>query len=89
MNILTTYTLKYLRLNRKRTAVTVLGVIGRACGRGQRRFRSEINSKEFFINDLKFILSYPVVEHQGEPCISRMDLTKLIALSLRIRREPA
>jgi putative ABC transport system permease protein len=27
MNILTTYTLKYLRLNRKRTAVTVLGVI--------------------------------------------------------------
>jgi putative ABC transport system permease protein len=27
MSILTTYTLKYLRLNRKRTAVTVLGVI--------------------------------------------------------------
>ena len=27
MNILTSYTLKYLRLNRKRTAVTVLGVI--------------------------------------------------------------
>src|SRR5512138_3783799 len=27
MNILTTYTLKYLRLNRKRTAVTILGVI--------------------------------------------------------------
>ncbi|HLO27740.1 MAG TPA: FtsX-like permease family protein [Anaerolineales bacterium] len=27
MNILTTYTLKYLRLNRKRTAVTVLGVL--------------------------------------------------------------
>lgn len=27
MNILTTYTLKYLRLNRKRTGVTVLGVI--------------------------------------------------------------
>jgi len=26
MNILTTYTLKYLRLNRKRTAVTILGV---------------------------------------------------------------
>ncbi|HEX9011888.1 MAG TPA: hypothetical protein VF813_00170, partial [Anaerolineaceae bacterium] len=27
MNILTTYTLKYLRLNQKRTAVTILGVI--------------------------------------------------------------
>jgi putative ABC transport system permease protein len=27
MNILTTYTLKYLRLNRKRTTVTILGVI--------------------------------------------------------------
>ncbi len=27
MNILTTYTLKYLRLNKKRTAVTILGVI--------------------------------------------------------------
>ncbi len=35
MNILTTYTLKYLRLNRKRTAVTILGVIlsaGLICG---------------------------------------------------------
>jgi hypothetical protein len=27
MNILTTYTLKYLRLNKKRTAVTIMGVI--------------------------------------------------------------
>src|ERR1044071_6240123 len=27
MTILTTYTLKYLRLNRKRTAVTILGVV--------------------------------------------------------------
>src|SRR5919198_2866675 len=27
MNILTTYTLKYLRLNRRRTAVTILGVV--------------------------------------------------------------
>ena len=27
MNILTSYTLKYLRLNKKRTAVTILGVI--------------------------------------------------------------
>ena len=27
MNILSTYTLKYLRLNKRRTAVTILGVI--------------------------------------------------------------
>src|SRR5512133_1874869 len=27
MNILTTYTLKYLRLNKRRTAVTILGVV--------------------------------------------------------------
>jgi len=27
MNVLTTYTLKYLRLNQKRTAVTILGVV--------------------------------------------------------------
>src|SRR5215813_12614925 len=27
MNILTSYTLKYLRLNKKRTAVTILGVV--------------------------------------------------------------
>src|SRR3954471_15796672 len=27
MNILTTYTLKYLRLNKKRTAVTIVGVV--------------------------------------------------------------
>jgi putative ABC transport system permease protein len=27
MNVLTTYTLKYLRLNKKRTAVTIVGVV--------------------------------------------------------------
>lgn len=59
---------------------------GYTCGAGQRRFRCEINSKEFFINDLKFILSYPVLEHLGEACISRMDLTKLIEPVMRPSR---
>jgi N-acetylmuramoyl-L-alanine amidase len=56
------------------------------CGLGQRRFRCEINSKEFFINDLKFILSYPVLENAGQACISRMDLTKLIEPVMRPSR---
>lgn len=59
---------------------------GFTCGLGQRRFRCEVNSKEFFINDLKFILSYSVLEHLGQPCISRMDLTKLIEPVMRPSR---
>jgi N-acetylmuramoyl-L-alanine amidase len=59
---------------------------GFTCGLGQRRFRCEINSKEFFINDLKFILSYPILENLGQPCISRMDLTKLIEPVMRPSR---
>jgi N-acetylmuramoyl-L-alanine amidase len=57
-----------------------------SCGLGQRRFRCDLNSKEFFINDLKFILSYPIVENLGSPCISRMDLTKLIEPVMRPSR---
>lgn len=59
---------------------------GYTCGAGQRRFRCEINSKEFFINDLKFILSYPILEHLGQACVSRMDLTKLIEPVMRPSR---
>jgi N-acetylmuramoyl-L-alanine amidase len=59
---------------------------GFSCGLGQRRFRCEINSKEFFINDLKFILSYPILENLGQPCVSRMDLTKLIEPVMRPSR---
>src|SRR5215204_3705340 len=43
-----------------------------------RSLRAIKNSPEFFINNLKFILSYPAVEHEGQLCISRMDLVKLI-----------
>lgn len=53
---------------------------------GARSLRGKANSVEFFINNLKFNLSYPIVEHNGELCISRMDLTKLIEPVLRPSR---
>src|SRR5688500_16283106 len=43
-----------------------------------RSLRAVKNSQEFYINNLKFILSYPAVEHEGVICVSRMDLVKLI-----------
>jgi N-acetylmuramoyl-L-alanine amidase len=48
-----------------------------------RSLRAVKNSAEFYINNLKFILSYPAVEHEGVLCISRMDLVKLIEPVMR------
>ena len=48
-----------------------------------RSLRGQLSSFEFFINNLKFILSYPVVECDGHLCLSRMDLTKLIEPVMR------
>lgn len=50
---------------------------------GQRSLKGEISSKDFLINNIKFNLSYPVVEHDGHICLSRMDLTKLLEPVLR------
>ena len=50
---------------------------------GRRSLRGRANTVEFFINNLKFNLSYPVVEHQGHLCMSRMDLTKLVEPVMR------
>lgn len=50
---------------------------------GSRSLRGQANSAEFFINNLKFILSYPVVEIGGRLCVSRMDLVKVIEPVLR------
>jgi N-acetylmuramoyl-L-alanine amidase len=50
---------------------------------GSRSLRGTVNSVEFFINNLKFNLSYPIVEHDGHLCISRMDLTKLVEPVMR------
>jgi N-acetylmuramoyl-L-alanine amidase len=51
-----------------------------------RSLRGEANSVEFFINGLKFNLSYPVAEHGDQLCVSRMDLTKVIEPVLRPSR---
>jgi N-acetylmuramoyl-L-alanine amidase len=51
-----------------------------------RSLRGEANSVEFLINGLKFNLSYPIAEHDGRLCVSRMDLTKVIEPVLRPSR---
>ena len=48
-----------------------------------RSLRAVKDSPDFYINNLKFILSYPAVEVNGEICISRMDLVKLIEPVMR------
>jgi N-acetylmuramoyl-L-alanine amidase len=50
---------------------------------GPRSLRGQAGSVEFFINNLKFNLSYPVVEYAGKLCVSRMDLVKVIEPVLR------
>ena len=50
---------------------------------GMRSLRGRAKSPEFYINNLKFNLSYPVIEHEGHLCMSRMDLTKLIEPVMR------
>ena len=54
----------------------VLGAPGRS-------LRGSIGSNELYINNLKFVLSYPVEDVRGEPIVSRMDLTKVIEPVLR------
>jgi N-acetylmuramoyl-L-alanine amidase len=51
-----------------------------------RSLRGEDGSVEFLINGLKFNLSYPIAEHDGQLCVSRMDLTKVIEPVLRPSR---
>ncbi|XHR28485.1 MAG: N-acetylmuramoyl-L-alanine amidase [Chthoniobacteraceae bacterium] len=53
---------------------------------GNRSLRGQVGSPEFYINNLKFVLSYPVAEINGRPSISRMDLTKLLEPVLRPSR---
>lgn len=51
-----------------------------------RSLRGQNGSKELYINNLKFILSFPIAEKGGQLLISRMDLTKLIEPVLRPSR---
>jgi len=51
-----------------------------------RSLRGAVGSNELYINNLKFILSYPIEEANGEPIVSRMDLSKIIEPVLRPSR---
>ncbi len=53
---------------------------------GVRSVRAAVGSPDFFINNLKFILSYPAIERDGKVCISRLDLVKLIEPVMRPSR---
>ncbi len=53
---------------------------------GVRSIRASAGSPDFFINNLKFILSYPAIDRDGHVCISRMDLVKLVEPVMRPSR---
>jgi len=55
-------------------------------GSGGRSLRGTVGSNELYINNLKFVLSYPIEQVGGEPIVSRMDLTKVIEPVLRPSR---
>lgn len=59
---------------------------GIALGAGNRSLSGSRGSAELYINGLKFILSYPIAEKDGELLVSRMDLTKLIEPVMRPSR---
>ena len=65
-----------------------LGLVNRANNAfavisGHRSLRGSAGSVEFYINGLKFNLSYPIAEVDGKLVVSRMDLTKVIEPVLR------
>lgn len=51
--------------------------------RGRRSLRAVRDSREFEVNGIKQILSFPVIERNGEWWISRMDLSKTIEPAFR------
>ncbi len=50
------------------------------------RMQGAVNSRELYLNGLKFILSFPVVAVDGRPSLSRIDLSKLVEPVLRPTR---
>ncbi len=45
--------------------------------------RATVGNQDLYINNVRFILSYPVISHQGKILFSRLDLAKLIDPVLR------
>lgn len=66
--------------------LTRAGNHGLSLGAGARSLRGAVGSNELYINNLKFILSYPIAEANGRPIVSRMDLTKVIEPVMRPSR---
>jgi len=56
---------------------------------GRSLLKGHSDSQEFYISQLKFILSYPIREILGELCMSRMDLVKLLEPVLRPSKIPS
>ncbi len=56
--------------------------------RGRRSLRATRDSREFEVNGIKHVLSFPVVERNGDWWISRMDLGKTIEPAFRPERVP-
>jgi N-acetylmuramoyl-L-alanine amidase len=50
------------------------------------RMQGGLNSRELYLNGLKFILSYPIIKVDDKLVISRMDLSKLVEPVLRPAR---
>ena len=50
------------------------------------RMQGGVNSRELYLNGLKFILSYPVIKVDDKVLLSRMDLSKLVDPVLRPAR---
>ena len=63
-------------VNRANNAFTVIS--------GHRSLRGSAGSVEFYINGLKFNLSYPIAEVDGKLVVSRMDLTKVIVVLIQV-----
>jgi N-acetylmuramoyl-L-alanine amidase len=47
------------------------------------RMQGEVNSRELYLNGLKFILSFPIIKVDDRIAMSRMDLSKLVEPVLR------
>ena len=50
------------------------------------RMQGSVNSRELYLNGLKFILSFPIISVENRPLISRVDLSKLVEPVLRPAR---
>ena len=50
------------------------------------RMQGSVNSRELYLNGLKFILSFPIIAVDNRPAISRIDLSKLVEPVLRPAR---